>query len=37
MGKLPLGRIMFENTERSCQRMRVRTLGATMDAEYAAL
>jgi hypothetical protein len=37
MGKLPLGRIMFENTERSCQRIRSRTLGATMDAEYRAL
>jgi hypothetical protein len=37
MGKLPLGRIMLENTERSCQRIRGRTLGATMDAEYAAL
>lgn len=37
MGKLPLGRIMFENTERTCQRIRGRTLGATMDVEYANL
>jgi hypothetical protein len=37
MGKLPLGRILFQNTERSCQRIRARSLGATMDAEYAVL
>lgn len=37
MGKIGLGRIMFDNTSNSCQRMRERTLGATMDAEYAAL
>jgi len=37
MGKLPLGHIMFDNTLLSCQRMRERTLGATMDAEYARL
>jgi hypothetical protein len=37
MGKLPLGRIMFDNTLLACQRMRERTLGATMDLEYAHL
>jgi hypothetical protein len=37
MGKLPLGHIMFDNTLMACQRMRERTLGATMDAEYARL
>jgi hypothetical protein len=37
MGKLPLGHIMFDNTLLACQRMRERTLGATMDAEYARL
>ena len=37
MGKMSLGRIMFDNTERSCQRLRGRTLGATMDAEYSTL
>ena len=37
MGKAGLGRILFENTSSACQRMRERTLGATMDAEYAAL
>ena len=37
MGKAVLGRIMFENTTNACQRMRERTLGATMDTEYAAL
>jgi hypothetical protein len=37
LGKLGLGRLMFENTEMSCQRIRARTLGATMDAEFAKL
>jgi hypothetical protein len=37
MGKSGLGRIMYQNTTNSCQRMRERTLGATMDTEYAAL
>jgi hypothetical protein len=37
MGKMGLGRFMFDNTMVACQRMRERTLGATMDAEYAAL
>ena len=37
MGKMGLGSLMFDNTVQSCQRMRGRTLGATMDAEFAAL
>jgi hypothetical protein len=37
MGKMGAGRIMFQNTERTCQRIRSRTLGATMDTEYASL
>lgn len=37
MGKSPLGHIMFDNTLLACQRMRERTLGATMDLEYARL
>ena len=37
MGKQPLGQIMFDNTMTACQRMRSRTLGATMDYEYAHL
>jgi hypothetical protein len=37
MGKLPLGHILFDNTMLACQRMRERTLGATMEAEYARL
>ncbi|MGH8030519.1 MAG: hypothetical protein ACREO3_11370 [Arenimonas sp.] len=37
LGKMTLGSLMFDNTILSCKRVRSRTLGATMDAEFAAL
>ena len=37
LGKIGLGSRMFESTFLSCQRVRGRTLGSTMDAEFARL
>ena len=37
LGKIGQGSLMFDNTLFACQRIRGRTLGATMDAEFAAL
>jgi hypothetical protein len=37
LGKIALGSRMFESTLIACQRVRGRSLGATMDAEFARL
>jgi hypothetical protein len=37
LGKVALGSRMFGNTRLACERNRARTLGATMDAEFARL